>query len=537
MADDEGRLPRRLSVILLADMKDYSALMGEDEAHAIAGVDDIGAVFADVLPRHGGTYEITSGDRFFAVFESAVEAFEAAVEIQTALATMRSRGGRPLAIRMGMHLGEVVRTSFGLAGDSINVAARLEEIAEPGGIAVSGDVYRSVRNRAQGVTFRALGQHRLKNIREPMHVYAVVVHAAAGGIDAGTTLGRIARHRPGGRGQLTRRLVLGGGLATAAGIALWRWPSAFQPRSARSPGPVIDPDGSLVLGVMSVRTRGEVAGWMSDLTRDGLNTVLSKQPSLLVYSRQKIDFLREKRGIPEIEVAEQLGITKMIAATLSGSPSDLSLKVQIIDIGTGLIEGSHEARGSESQLIEMQNDTALEVLHSLKVPVDQELARLLSRRTNDRLDDYKLLTESMGGEAAEPRRDTEPRSEGPGGPWFSPDPAWAGDDEAAIAALLARYRDALESENLAAVEALHIALPDAMRNALQKYFQNADALRVQFSKADIVVEGDEALATFTRTDDFTDASSGLPVHLEVRVSNVVARQGGSWKIRGLKKRT
>jgi adenylate cyclase len=533
MADDEGRPTRRLIAILLADMKDYSALMGEDEAHAIAGVDDIGAVFGDVVPRHAGTYEITSGDRFFAVFESAVEAFEAAVEIQRSLARVGPRGGRALSIRMGMHLGEVVRTSFGLAGDSINIAARLEEIAEPGGIAVSGDIYRSVRSHARGVTFRDLGLQKLKNIREPMLVYAVTVHAAAGGMDARVDSRDITR----GSGQLTRRLVVAGVLTAAASVALWRWSPRLRARLEQAPSPMIDRGNPLVLGVMSIRTRGEVPDWMSDLTRDGLNTVLSKQPSVMVYSRQKIDFLRQKRAIPEIEVAEQLGITKMIAATLSGNRSNLSLEVQIIDIGTGLIEGTHEARGSEDQLIEMQNDAALEVLHSLKVPIDQELTRLLSRRTNDRLDDYKLLTESMGGEAEETRHNTEPRSEGPGIPSFLPGPAWASDDEAAIASLLEHYRAALESENLGAVEALHVALPDAMRDALQRYFQNANALRVEFSKMDIVVEGDEALATFTRTDDFTDASSRIPVHLEVRVSNIVTREGTGWKIRGIKKGT
>src|SRR5262245_51668354 len=121
MADEETRLPRQLRAILLGDMKDYSALMGEDEAHAISGVDEIGAIFADVVPRHGGTFEITSGDRFFAVFESAVEAFEAALEVQAAVSATHTPDGQPLAIRMGLHLGEVVHTPFGLMGDSINV--------------------------------------------------------------------------------------------------------------------------------------------------------------------------------------------------------------------------------------------------------------------------------------------------------------------------------------------------------------------------------------------------------------------------------
>ena len=85
------------------------------------------------------------------------------------------------------------------------------------------------------------------------------------------------------------------------------------------------------------------------------------------------------------------------------------------------------------------------------------------------------------------------------------------------------------------VESLHIALPSAMRDALHRYFQSAVHLKVQFSKLDIVVEGDEALVTFTRSDDFLDSETGTPVHLEVRVSNVLARQDSGWKIRGLQK--
>jgi ketosteroid isomerase-like protein len=277
---------------------------------------------------------------------------------------------------------------------------------------------------------------------------------------------------------------------------------------------------------------------MSDVTRDGLNTVLTKQATLQIYSRQKIDFLREKRGLSEIEAAEQLGISKMISATLSGTASSLALEVQVIDIKTGLIEASHEGRGSEQQLIEMQNDAAIEVMRSLKVPIDEDLARLLARRTNDRLVDYKLLTESMGGGGEARPTGKDPQSRIPAARWLAhlaPRDARADADEAAIRALLERYRLALESESMAEVEALHVAMPEPMRDALRQYFENAKRLRVTFSKVDILVEGDEALATFTRSDDFVDATSGMPVHLEVRVSNVVARKAGEWRIQAIKK--
>jgi adenylate cyclase len=520
MAGDEGRMSRRLGAVLLADMKDYSALMGEDEAHAIAGVDDIAAVFQDVVPRHGGTYEIGSGDRFFAIFGSAVEALEAALEIQRELAGAGPGRSRPLSIRIGIHLGEVVGTSFGPMGDSINIAARIQAIAEPGGISVSEDVYRAVRSRLTDVAFRDTGFQTLKNIRERIRVYAVVVSW------------RTDRTRSARVGRRTVLVGVATLAAAGAGWAVWR---SLPTR----PPTIAEPEGQpLVLGVMAVRANGQVPEWMSDFTRDGLNTVLSKQPRLLVYSRQKIDFLSEKRGLKEIEVAEQLGISKMVSASLSNVDSELALEVQIIDIKTGLIEGSHESRGSEKQLIEMQNEAAVEVMRSLKLPVDEAaVQRLLADRTNDRLNDYKLLTESMGG-GVESEPPGKPRSALPG-PWWArlgPRAAEAsGDDEAAIRDLLERYRAALESQDIALVESLHAALPTPMRAALQQYFQSTAHLRVRFSKLDVVVEGDEALATFTRSDDFLDAQTGSPVHLEVRVSNVLTRRDGGWKILGLKK--
>ena len=547
---------RRLNAVLLADMKDYSALMEEDEAHAIAGVDDIAAVFQRVVPRRGGRFEISSGDRFFAIFESAVEALEAAIEIQRDLAVIGSRGGRPLAIRIGIHVGEVVNTAFGPQGDSINIAARIQAIAEPGGISVSEDLYRVVRNRLTDVAFRDTGLQTLKNIRDRIRVYAVVVSWSP--VSPAAERARSRLRSLVDRSFARRDLLIGGAALAAAGTgwAVWHWsPTAFARITERLGLPAFVPSVGqpLVLGVMAVSTRGEVPAWMSDFTRDSLNTVLSNQPSLLVFSKQKIDFLSEKRGLGEIEVAELLGIAKMVSASLSEVDSGLSLVVQIIDIKTGLIEGSQEVRGSEKQLIEMQNEAAIDVMRSLKLPVNQaDLQALLAKRTNDRLDSYKLLTESMGGgiesEPAkqEPQKEPqpekqpqkEPRSALPR-PWFAlmtPREAEASEaDEAAIRVLLERYRVALESENMALVESLHVAFPDPMRDALQRYFQSAAHLKVQFSRLDVVVEGDEALATFTRSDDFLDAETSTPVHLEVRVSSALERQDTGWKIRGLQK--
>jgi ketosteroid isomerase-like protein len=221
---------------------------------------------------------------------------------------------------------------------------------------------------------------------------------------------------------------------------------------------------------------------------------------------------------------------------VSGTDSKLTLEVQVVDIGTGLLEASEDIAGSEGQLVEMQNQAAIRVARALQVNVTpDEASKILASRTNDTMDSYKLLTEQMGGMG-----DVEPAAPHPKSPgaWelVAPAVAWAdAGDEAAVRTLLEQYRKALESKDLQALTGLYVVMSDGVRDALSKYFANADSLKIQFSNLDIMVEGDEALATFTRSDDFKDARSGRDMHLEVRVSSVVAKQDNAWKIRGLKK--
>lgn len=532
---DDDSINRRLSAVLLADVTGYSRLMGESEAEAIAGLGVVRDVFREVVPQHNGTLEVFVGDCFVALFHSAVDAVEAAVDVQKRLAALSHSRAKELRIRIGIHLGEVVRTEAGLFGDSINIAARIQAEAQPGGITVSADVYRAVKNRL-ALPFRDVGRRQLKNIHDPVHLYEV--RPGAWGPD-----GAAAGPAPALRRQRQVRWALPAAAAGALVAGGLGWLALHRPLpsgSAVSGAPPAIPKaaGPVVLGVMEIHPRGDVPVWVCDFTRDGLNTVLSKFGDLRVYSKQKIDFLREKRGLSEIEAAEQLGISKMISGTISASNAKMTLEVQVVDIKTGLLEASDEIPGSEKQLVEMQNQAALHVARALGVGTPAEAKQVLAMRSNDQLDDYKLLAETMGGFTDDAAAPSPPKPKGPGA-WnlFGPAPAFAdpASDEAAVRELLERYRAALEGKDITKLAAVYVSLPDPMRSALERYFQNAEGLKVQFSNFDILVEGDEALATFTRSDDFKDAQTGKPVHLEMRVSSIVAKQDDGWKIRGMKK--
>jgi len=165
---------RRLAAILSADIAGYSRLMAEDEEATVQAVRAYREEVELLLRQHRGRLVDFTGDNFLAEFNSVVEGLRCAVQIQRALQARNAdlRAGRRVQFRMGLHLGDIRVEGPQLFGDGVNVAARLEGLAEPGGICVSGSVHEQVRSAAE-VSFRDRGTQPLKNIPDPVRVYDV----------------------------------------------------------------------------------------------------------------------------------------------------------------------------------------------------------------------------------------------------------------------------------------------------------------------------------------------------------------------------
>ena len=163
---------RRLSAILAADIAGYSRLMGADEAATVRDLKAHQAVVLPMVGSFGGAIVDTAGDGILATFPSAVRAMECALAIQGAMEE-RSRDvpeERRMRFRIGVNLGDVIHEGTRVYGDGVNIAARLEELAEPGGIAISGPAHDQVDGKLD-CGFEALGEQRLKNIARPVRVY------------------------------------------------------------------------------------------------------------------------------------------------------------------------------------------------------------------------------------------------------------------------------------------------------------------------------------------------------------------------------
>jgi class 3 adenylate cyclase len=172
----ERPVRRRLSAILAADVAGYSRLMHQDEeaTHAKLTALLVGAV-EPAIAEHGGRIVKNTGDGFLAEFSSAVEAVRAAIQFQTRIRelTISEVEDRRVAFRVGINIGDIIVEPHDIFGDGVNIAARLESIAEPGGVCISSAAYDQVQGKV-GVEFTDLGEQALKNITRPVRVYAVV---------------------------------------------------------------------------------------------------------------------------------------------------------------------------------------------------------------------------------------------------------------------------------------------------------------------------------------------------------------------------
>jgi len=234
-----ARFERRLSAIMAADVAGYSRIMHIDEE---ATHRCLTALLADAvqpaIAEHGGHTVKNTGDGFLAAFPSAVEAVRAAMQFQNRIheLTVDDAKDRRIALRVGINIGDVIVEPHDIFGDGVNIAARLEGIAEPGGICISASAYEQVRDKV-AVEFVDLGEQSLRNIARPVRVYRVRLNGAslkAAPMSFNNMSGAPERRGGwGGAGPVPRRAVLAGAGSTLAlglgGTVYMFWPRLLQP--------------------------------------------------------------------------------------------------------------------------------------------------------------------------------------------------------------------------------------------------------------------------------------------------------------------
>ena len=227
------RVARRLSAILAADVAGYSRLMHNDEEATHA---KLTALLADVvmpaIAEYGGRIVKNTGDGFLAEFPSAVEAVRAAVQFQARIheLTTGDAEDRRIAFRVGINIGDIIVEPHDIFGDGVNIAARLEALAEPGGICISRVVRDQTRDKLS-YPFEDLGEHSVKNIARPVRVYAMGANAVA----STPLVTAQAQPRSLRRSIIPQRALIAAGVLAVIGIAIvawWAWSRGNSPTVA-----------------------------------------------------------------------------------------------------------------------------------------------------------------------------------------------------------------------------------------------------------------------------------------------------------------
>jgi class 3 adenylate cyclase len=224
-------LERKLATILSADVAEFSRLMGEDEEQTLRIFRGHKEVFESLVAMHRGRIFNTAGDAILAEFSSAVEAVRCGTDIQAALRTRNDQlpPARQVRFRIGINLGDVMLHGQDLLGDGVNVAARLQSVAEPGGICISGSVHDQISNKLS-LSFRSLGEMSFKNIQRPVRTFSITEADGHGSLPFS---------KPPRAGRIPVKWIAAGVLLLAAGGAYWMF--MVQKRSAANPPPAITP--------------------------------------------------------------------------------------------------------------------------------------------------------------------------------------------------------------------------------------------------------------------------------------------------------
>jgi len=382
----EERIKRKLSGILSADAVGYSRLMQEDEASTIRTLEDSKGLMSKLIEQFRGRVVDAPGDNLLAEFGSVVDATDCAVKIQQELKTKNAEipENRRMEFRIGINLGDVVEEADRIYGDGVNIAARIEGLAEPGGICISRTAYDHVKNKLK-LGYEYLGEHSVKNIAEPVRVYRVLMEPEAAGKVIGEKrfIGRVSRR--------TAMAVIIGLFIVAGGLIGW---NIYLQQSKKVERASIDkmafplPDKPSIAVLPFDNLSGDpMQEYFSDGMTDDLITDLSKISSLFVIARNST-FAYKGNPIKIRQVAEELGVRYVLEGSVRKVADRIRINAQLIDATTGGHLWAERYDGNLGDVFSLQDKITRKIVVALAVKLTQSEEDQVARKDTIKVPAY-----------------------------------------------------------------------------------------------------------------------------------------------------
>jgi len=342
----EGRVKRKLSAILSADVKGYSRLMGLDEAATVQTLKAYRKTMFTLIREYSGRVVDSPGDNLLAEFESVIDAVQCAVEIQQDLKAknVELSKDRRMEFRIGVNLGDVIKEGERIYGDGVNIAARIEGLAEGGGICISGTVYDQVENKLD-LGYEDMGEQVVKNIAKPIRVYKVPVETNA----AVRAQGEVAdKHK-----------------------------NEFE---------LSDKASIAVLPFVNLSGDSEQEYFSDGMTED-LITDLSKISGLFVIARNSV-FTYKGKSVKVEDVGQELGVQYVLEGSVRKVKDRVRITAQLVDAATGGHVWAERYDRDLADIFDLQDEVAQKIVDALEIRLTKGEQETLGRTPTHNLEAY-----------------------------------------------------------------------------------------------------------------------------------------------------
>ena len=377
MPDQE--LKRKLTAILSADAVGYSRLMGQDEEATVRTIKVYRGVLTTFIRHHNGIVLDSPGDNLLAEFASVVDAVKCAAAVQKEIDTRNNElpEDRKMRFRVGINLGDVIYEEGRIYGDGVNIAARIESLAEPGGVSISRNVYNQVRNKLKfGYQFQ--GQHSVKNIAEPVNVYRVLM--------APEDEGKIIDKKPPKSWRLAIASVAAVLTLFLSGLTIYNY--------FLNPSPSLDEqitkDLSIAVLPFDNMSNDPEQEYFSNGISENLITDLSKVPDFLVISRNT-SFAYKVKSLTIEQIAKELDVRYVLEGSVQKANNLVRINAQLIDSTTGHHLWAERYDGSTTDIFALQDKITQKIAASLEVKLTKDEQEHLTQKETTNIEAYEAF--------------------------------------------------------------------------------------------------------------------------------------------------
>jgi len=369
------RVTRKLRAILSADVQGYSRLMGDDEIATVKTITEYREIFSSIVAEHNGRVVDSPGDNILSEFASVVDAVQCAVEIQKVLKAKNEDlpENRRMIFRIGVNLGDVIYEGERIYGDGVNIAARIESLADGGGICISGTAYDQIENKL-ALGYNYFGEHSVKNITKPVRVYKVPM--GPGEIKVGKK-----------RIKNWHWIALAAVMVLILAAGVWHFylrSEKVEPASVEKMAFSLPDKPSIAVLPFDNMSGDPKQEYFSDGITEQIISSLAKVPRLLVIARNST-FTYRGKPVKVQQVAKELGVQYVLEGSVQKSGDRVRITAQLIDAKTGNHIWSENYDRDVKDIFALQDDITMKIITAVQVKLTAgEAARVRAKGTENR---------------------------------------------------------------------------------------------------------------------------------------------------------